>query len=171
MEDPSWTNLVKDCQGVQLPQIHCLLFNLQALFYHHHHKNRHHNNDDDYHNDDDDDWRSSSSWSPVSHGIERWPGRPHATQRCFCRGRQTFVFTYQIFKVGKPLFFKFSMSLPNINPWKIFPVQLGIAQIAIAPPSLHSNGHSGALFLGQFEQLCQITVLMAISAPKHPGKP
>ena len=29
----------------------------------------------------------------------------------------------------------------------------------------------GTLFSDQFEQLCQITVLMVISAPKHPGKP
>ena len=35
-------------------------------------------------------------------------------------------------------------------------------------PSPNSNGRSEALFSDRFEQLCQITVLMVISAPKHP---
>ena len=49
---------------------------------------------------------------------------------------------------------------------------LGIAQMAIAPPPpALKRALWGTLFSDQFEQLCQITVLMVISAPKHPGKP
>ena len=48
---------------------------------------------------------------------------------------------------------------------------LGIAQMAIAPPPHPPHSNGGTLFSDQFEQLCQITVLMVISAPKHPGKP
>ena len=55
--------------------------------------------------------------------------------------------------------------------WNWWPRHLGIAQIAFAPPSPHSNGHSGALFPGRFEQICQITVLTVHKCTKHPGKP
>ena len=39
------------------------------------------------------------------------------------------------------------------------------------PPPALNRALWGTLFSDQFEQLCQITVLMVISAPKHPGKP
>ena len=57
---------------------------------------------------------------------------------------------------------------PPIIRWHFY---LGIAQIAIAPPPALNRVLGGTLFSDQFEQLCQITVLMVISAPKHPGKP
>ena len=34
--------------------------------------------------------------------------------------------------------------------WESCSLQTGIAQIAIAPPPLHSNGHSGALVFGHY---------------------
>ena len=55
-------------------------------------------------------------------------------------------------------------------PQKTCHFYLGIAQIAIAPPPALNRALWGTLFSDQFEQLCQITVLMVISAPNHPGK-
>ena len=40
----------------------------------------------------------------------------------------------------------FSAQAVKEAPMKKGALYLGIAQIAIAPPTLHSNGHSGALY-------------------------
>ena len=61
----------------------------------------------------------------------------------------------------------FSLGKP---PRKCLQVQRRIAQIAIAPPPSVNRALWGTLFLDRIEQICQITVLMVISAPNHPGK-
>ena len=48
---------------------------------------------------------------------------------------------------------------------------MGIAQIAIAPPPLHSNGHSGALYFRTDLSKCHLNFnFHCTSAPNHPGK-
>ena len=55
--------------------------------------------------------------------------------------------------------------------WESCRVYSGIAQIAIAPPALHSNGHSGALYFRADLSKCHLNFnFHCISAPNHPGK-
>ena len=57
---------------------------------------------------------------------------------------------------------------PQIKKCRVY---LGIAQIAIAPPPLHSNGHSGALYFRTDLSKCHLNFnFHCISAPNHPGK-
>ena len=62
------------------------------------------------------------------------------------------------------------MHMLGTLPGNLILVQRGIARIAIAPPPSVNRALWGTLFSDRIEQLCQINVLMVISAPNHPGK-
>ena len=65
-----------------------------------------------------------------------------------------------------------SFHLIREAPTKMLPLLFGhCPNCDCTPPPALKRALWGTLFSNQFEQLCQITVLMVISAPKHPGKP
>ena len=62
----------------------------------------------------------------------------------------------------------FVLGKPHVESCRVY---LGIAQIAIAPPPLHSNGHPGALYFRADFSKCHLNFnVHCISAPNHPGK-